>query len=326
MLVLGEGALAYLVAQNDEFQDENVGPFRDYIRSLIPPQKPALEIGPAFSPILPKRLGFDVQVVDHADQNTLIEKYRDHVPDISMIEPVDVIWQGEALPTLLPPRHFNAIVASHVIEHAPDFVGFLRDCSAMLTDGGAIYFIIPDRRYCFDALAPLSDPAKVIEDHRQRRVRHSFESFYRVGSQVKANGEPAWGQHSISRLDFITGTPAGWLEDAEAMSNSPTYIDNHENFFTPSSFALLIEELRYIGLIDIGLEFVTRSRGPEFIAILSRRAALIKMAPDAFVELKQSLHLNILREEAERLEWMRPALAAHNPNDRPPHPCAAQTR
>jgi hypothetical protein len=309
MPVLGEGALAYLVAQNDTFQDQQVGPFRDYLRRQTNMDKPALEIGPAFSPIIPKHLGFDVTIVDHADQVTLVEKYRGRVPDVSVIEPVDVIWHGELLSTLLPQRHFDSIVASHVIEHAPDFVGFLKDCSGLLTEGGAIYLIIPDRRYCFDALSPLSDPAKVIADHRLGRVMHSFESFYRVGSQIKADGEPAWGQQPVSRLDFVTGTPANWLKDAEAMSNSPTYIDNHENFFTPSSFALLVEELRFIGLTDLGFELVTRSRGPEFVAILSRRAGLVEVAPKAFAELKRSLHLNILREEAERIEWMRPALA-----------------
>lgn len=310
MPTLGEGALTYLSAQNDQAQDEAVGAFRPYIRSLVDQDRPTLEIGPAFSPIIPKRLSFNVKIVDHADRATLVEKYRDHVPDVSVIEEVDVVWHGEPLSTLLPAHQHVAIVASHVIEHAPDFIGFLKECSTLLSEGGAIYLIVPDRRFCFDAFVPLTDPAKVIADHRLRRTVHSFESFYRVGSQVRADGELSWSQKPIGQIDFITGVPQGWLRDAEAMSNSPTYIDNHENSFTPSSFVLLIEELRFVGLIDLGIEMVCRARGSEFVVILSRWAGLLPLEPAAFAKLKMSLHLNMLCEDVERIALMQPILAA----------------
>jgi hypothetical protein len=310
MSTLGEGALTYLLAQNDPAQDAAIGAFRPYLQGLVPRDRPTIEIGPSFSPIIPKRLGFDVRIVDHANRDTLIEKYRNHVPDVSVIEDVDVIWRGERLSTLLPPGQHDAIVASHVIEHAPDFIGFLQDCSALLSEGGAIYLIVPDHRFCFDAFAQPTDPAKIIADNRLRRTVHSFESFYRVGSQVRANDQISWDQQPIRQLEFITGTPADWLRDAVAMADSATYIDNHENFFTPSSFVLLIEELRFIGLLDLEVEMACRARGSEFLAILSRRAKPTALAPHAFARLKKSLHLNMLREEAERIAFMQPLLTA----------------
>jgi SAM-dependent methyltransferase len=310
MPTLGRGALTYLLAQNDRAQDAAIGAFRPYLRGLVPQDKPTIEIGPSFSPIIPKRLGFDVRIVDHADRDELVTKYRDQVPDVSVIEDVDVVWQGEPLSTLLPRRQYAAIVASHVIEHAPDFVGFLKECSELLADGGAIYLIVPDRRFCFDAFAPPTDPAKVIADHRLRRTLHSFESFYRVGSQVRANGEIAWDQQPVERLEFLAGTPPDWLRTAEAMADSATYIDNHENFFTPSSFVLLIEELRFIGLLDLGIAMACRTRGCEFVAILSRHAGSAPLDAAAFAALKRSLHFNMLREEAERIALMQPLLAA----------------
>jgi hypothetical protein len=308
MSAIGEGRFRFLLAANDRGQDAAIGAFRPYLRSLVQQDRPAIEIGPAFSPIIPKGLGFNVQIIDHVDRAALVEKYRHHVPDVSVIEDVDVVWRGEPMSTLLPQGHYAAVVASHVIEHAPDFVGFLGECSALLSDGGAIYLIVPDRRFCFDAFAPLTDPAKVIADHRLRRTVHSFESFYRIASQVRADGEISWGQKPIRCIDFLTGTPPYWLRDAEALSNSPTYIDNHENFFTPSSFTLLIEELRFIGLLDLGIEMVCRTRGPEFVAILSRRAGLLPPDPATFAKLKRALLLNMLSEEAERIALMQPML------------------
>jgi hypothetical protein len=75
MPTLGEGALTYLLAQNDRAQDAAIGAFRPYLRGLVPHDSPTIEIGPSFSPIIPKRSGFDVKIVDHADRHTLIEKY-----------------------------------------------------------------------------------------------------------------------------------------------------------------------------------------------------------------------------------------------------------
>jgi hypothetical protein len=310
MRAIGEGVLTYLSARNDAAQDAAIGDFRSYVRGRVPKNKPTIEIGPSFGPIIPKRLGYDVRVIDHADRETLVEKYRDQVGDVSVIEEVDVVWRGEPLATLLPKGEHAAVLASHVIEHAPDFVGFLSECSALLSDKGSIYLIVPDRRYCFDAFAPSSDPAKVIGDHRLRRTLHSFESFYRVGSQVRANGEIAWGQQPIERLEFLSGTGPHWLRDAGSMADATSYIDNHENYFTPSSFVLLIEELCFIGLLDLGIEMVSRTRGPEFLAILSRRAGLQRLDTASFTALKSSLHLNMFREEAERIALMQPLLAA----------------
>jgi Methyltransferase domain len=312
MLTLGRGPLTYLLAENDPAQDTVIGAFRPYLRGLVPRDQPTIEIGPSFSPIIPKQLGFNVRIVDHADREGLVAKFRndERVPDVSVIEEVDVVWQGEPLSTLLPRRQHAAIVASHVIEHAPNFIGFLRECSELLADGGAIYLIVPDRRFCFDAFAPPTDVAKVIADHRLGRTLHSFESFYRIGSWVRANGEICWGQHLIERLEFLAGTPTDWLRTVERSADSATYIDTHENFFTPSSFVLLIEELRFIGLLDLAIAMACRPRGCEFVAILSRNAESAPVDSAAFTALKKSLHLNMLREEAERIALMQPLLAA----------------
>lgn len=49
--------------------------FRSEIRKIANGQSPILEIGPSYNPILPKKAGFAVKSVDHANQQDLIEKY-----------------------------------------------------------------------------------------------------------------------------------------------------------------------------------------------------------------------------------------------------------
>jgi 2-polyprenyl-3-methyl-5-hydroxy-6-metoxy-1,4-benzoquinol methylase len=282
----------------DSQQDAKVGRFRKFIKRDIAKAAPCLEIGPCFCPIVPKAEGYNVTIVDHADRETLVGKYRSHGVNVAAIEPVDVIWSCAPLSSLLQGKKFSAIVGSHFIEHAPDFIGFLNEFSSLLAENGAIYLIVPDKRYCFDCFQPLSDAAKVIADHRAKRTRHSFESFYRNASSVRVNNDISWTQEPVRSAEFLSGTPPDWLTKVDASAAASGYIDCHENYFTPASFALLIEELRYLGLIDLSIDLATRSRGCEFLVKLSRTAGPAP-ARAAFEQSAMALNKRILQEYAE---------------------------
>lgn len=120
-----------------------------------------LEIGPSHNPVAPRRLGFRVRTVDHLDRPGLVAKYTGHGVDTDAIEEVDHVWRGEPLSELVgAPGGFDWIIASHVIEHVPDLVGFLRECERLLNAGGTLSLAIPDKRYCFDHLRPIPVPAR----------------------------------------------------------------------------------------------------------------------------------------------------------------------
>ena len=99
-----------------------------------------------------------VETIDHATREELVDKYRPHNVDVSQIETVDWVWKGEPLDELLgPERHgaYDFFIASHVIEHFPDLLGFLRNVENLLRVGGVLSLVIPDKRYCFDFFKPL---------------------------------------------------------------------------------------------------------------------------------------------------------------------------
>ena len=58
---------------------------------------PGLEIGPSHRPFAPKKEGFNVSILDHLNQEQLIEKYKSHNLDLTNIEPVDYIWKWGVL-------------------------------------------------------------------------------------------------------------------------------------------------------------------------------------------------------------------------------------
>jgi 2-polyprenyl-3-methyl-5-hydroxy-6-metoxy-1,4-benzoquinol methylase len=147
----------------------------DILRSWLERGGLGLEIGPLHAPIAPKRDGWHVETLDHADTETLRTRYRQS-PDVdeTAIEDVDYVSDGRPLPDVIGVRsRYDWIIASHVAEHVPDLLGFLLDCDAILKPGGRLVIALPDKRQCFDALRPVSTTGDVLQAHLERRTRPS---------------------------------------------------------------------------------------------------------------------------------------------------------
>lgn len=127
-----------------------------------------MEIGPSHRPTAPKKAGYDVDIIDHLTREELVNKYRHHGVDIDAIEEVDYVWRGEKYAWLTgKTKHYDWIIASHVIEHTPDLIGFLKECDSILKDDGVVSLAIPDKRFCFDHFRPITGVSKVIDHHLQ---------------------------------------------------------------------------------------------------------------------------------------------------------------
>ncbi|WP_044156709.1 class I SAM-dependent methyltransferase, partial [Escherichia coli] len=66
---------------------------------------------------------------------------------------------------------FDLIVASHVIEHVPDLIGWLKDAISVLKVGGTLALVVPDKRFTFDILRPLATYREVAAAHKEARHR-----------------------------------------------------------------------------------------------------------------------------------------------------------
>src|SRR2546423_8615249 len=65
----------FLLPEDDPRQDQAIGDLRAHVARSVPSDSASLEIGPSYNPILAKRAGYGVMIVDHADQAALVEKY-----------------------------------------------------------------------------------------------------------------------------------------------------------------------------------------------------------------------------------------------------------
>ncbi len=74
----------------------------------------------------------------------------------------------------------DLLVASHVIEHVPDLITWLREIASVLKPTGQARLAIPDRRYTFDLL--------------------------RVETQLRTSSTPIWGAPGCRSLGLSSIT------------------------------------------------------------------------------------------------------------------------
>lgn len=242
--------------------------FRNAIRDAVGKANQSIEIGPSYAPILPKSEGYRTLVVDHADADTLRSKYRSHGIDLSRIETVDAIDDGGEFLELDPSKKgFDFIVASHVFEHLADPIHFLQRCERALKPGGRIFLLVPDRRFTFDYLRPCSSLGQLLDAYLAGNRRHSAADLYdHFASNATRGGAHVWTQDWEGDFAFAGAPMEGYLKATQVGGD---YVDCHAWVFTPSSFRLIMADLRAIGLTRLGEARFHPSVGCEFFVELS---------------------------------------------------------
>lgn len=231
-----------------------------------------LEIGPSYNPLLPKSKGFRVETLDYTDQAGLIEKFKNDSVDTSRIEPVDYVSDGRSMLDIIGEKErYDFILASHVIEHTPDLVRFLNDCSALLKKSGSLVLIVPDAMSCFDVLRPLSSTGQVLQAHIEQRERHApGVGFDHIAYITTRGGVAGWAVDDFRPLQFQHD-----LDEArsyfEKLRSTTEYYDLHRWQFTPNSFRLIVNDLAETGYLNLKeAAFHAPPTGYEFYVSLSR--------------------------------------------------------
>jgi SAM-dependent methyltransferase len=253
-----------------------------------------LEIGPGYNPLFPKTEGYRVETLDHASADELRRKYATHPHvDVSLIEELDYVSDGRSIRDAIgKDGRFDWIAASHVFEHLPDPIGFLRDCEALLRPGGILALVIPDKRYCFDILQSPTSAGLLLQAHLERRTRHTpgiiFDHFAYAATR---GGVIAWGPRENGGLSFIHD-----LAEAQALfsvaRDAAAYLDVHAWHFTPSGLRLVVLDLHTLGLIGLQEKTFHPTVGLEFFIALSTVAAGCPFD-------RLALARTMLKEEAE---------------------------
>lgn len=232
-----------------------------------------VEIGASHAPIAPKRAGYNVQIIDHATRDELIAKYENENVKLENIEDVDFVWRGESYAELTGKRnYYDWIIASHVIEHVPNLVGFINGCDEILNGQGVLSLAVPDVRFCFDHFRPISGLSKVIDAHYQNHTVHTPGSIAEFNlNLVERDHEPGWAENTLLRDEYTFRNSREAV--VELLNDAPArdrYVDCHAWCFTPHSFRLLMQDVFDLGLIAMREIGFFPSEGCEFYIALSR--------------------------------------------------------
>jgi len=236
-------------------------------RILESTQVQILEIGPLNRPLItgPQAMYFDLLPTEllrlraeaqGLDPNSVPEiHFHDQQGDLSKIN-----------------RKFGGAVSAHCLEHQPDLISHLKHVSVLLEGKDSFYSVIlPDKRYCFDALLPESKISEVVEAFE---LQHTHPSIWKVieDRALTSNNDPIrhWnGDHGETNIDLVER----WKKATEEYKNSKgEYIDVHCWQFTPESFVKMINGLFELGYIDFVVEelFETAKNDLEFFVILRK--------------------------------------------------------
>ena len=276
-----------------------VDPRRDLLLEGIPRSARIVEVGASFRPLAAKRDGWNTCVVDHDTRTGLIEKYAAATVEAEAIEEVDVLWQGGPLHEAFPADRlgtFDALVASHVLEHMPDLIAFLDTSRRLVKDDGCLVFALPDKRWCFDFFRPVSLAGDVLLAHSQRRTRHCPATlFNEVAYAVTLHGRPGWtAGEPAADVAFAhrLGLARQLFDDTQ---RDTVYRDAHAWQFTPASFELLILDLSLAGACDWHIDWIRPAAAVEFLGRL-RPGGAACADPDQVQHHRMSLLHEVARE------------------------------
>ena len=183
------------------FNKAQANPREAKIMRYITKEMTGLEIAPYFTPLAPKKEGYNCKILDVFNQETLIKRAISdpNIPDstIENIEAVDILGSASDLWELLSPHidhhSLDYIVSSHNFEHIPNPVKFLKGCERALSHSGVLSMAIPDLRCCFDYFRWPTTLTKFLESYHESKIKpNPFDVFDGDFSQT----------NNFGRLDF----------------------------------------------------------------------------------------------------------------------------
>jgi SAM-dependent methyltransferase len=233
-----------------------------------------LEFGPLTAPLVRPEEG-DIRYVDAMSTEEIKRQFKDdpsHPTELMM--PVHYVWQGGSLADVVGETRFDYALASHVIEHVPDPIGWLNGILDVLKDGGLIGLAIPDKRYTFDIRRPTTTTATLIDHWLRQASRPSPMQVYdHVSTVTKV------GVEEVNALHAGVVTPncfnrhhddAMALDYARRAHETTEYINVHASVWTPAAFLTSLRDLIGLGILPVEVaDFYDTTPGlQEFVCVL----------------------------------------------------------
>ena len=217
-----------------------------------------LEIGPLASPRVRRSEG-PIRYLDHAGAAELKQKYEsDLAMGNRLDEIVDVDYVigdkqtiADAVKADAP---FDYVLASHVLEHIPDPIDWMDDIARVLSPGGILSLVIPDKRYCFDINRSLTRISDLVDANMRHLRQPTYSQVYDFNANALldlVDAQAVWRgdvDYSATTRQGVGDPDVYALEACKRMQSSDAFVDVHCNVFTPESFLDVFGKMAQLGL------------------------------------------------------------------------------
>lgn len=226
-----------------------------------------IEIGPLTHPIIEP-----CERVKYADRLSADDLRTQYASDKSIrpdkIVNIDYVIEKDLRSSISEVVDF--IVASHVVEHVPNIIGWLLDIRHCLREGGLLSLAIPDKRFTFDYCRELSTIDQMVEAYVLNFTKASPRMVYDYYSNVVLlDGQPAIGNTSATPRDIRRiYTQKIAMENSIKCLTPGEFFDTHNWVFTQPHFLKIIEEIKNVISFPFAIKECYDADGCEFIVIL----------------------------------------------------------
>ncbi len=215
---------------------------RAFVQRHVGLPRNVLEIGALNAPLF----GNDtvVKYADRFGRDELLERYPHKVKNVPR---VDYVLTSHKFADDIH-ETFHCIVANHVVEHVPDLINWFDQLAKVSEPDGWIVLAVPDKRYTFDIIRPLTTMADVVDcAHRELASPSVGQIFAHLYMYRKVNTQDIWDGKPVD-----VSQPRMQIDKAvrKALAMGEEYHSVHCHVFTCDSFRQLFDELFRANLID----------------------------------------------------------------------------
>ena len=217
-------------------------------------KKKGLEISPLFAPLILKDEG-DVMYCDYIDYESLKNRENNNQGRIDCgleVQPIDFVWTPEKALKDCTNVKFDYIVSSHVLEHVPNFIGYIHEMKSVLKDDGIIAFVIPCSKGGGEYYRGLSSVGQLLEafilNYKKPTPSMIYDGHRQAFLFENINYEDV--AYNSSKIQWSHSKNDSKNVSIYSMDN---YVDAHCWAFTSESLVNRFKELKEIGCFDFDI-------------------------------------------------------------------------
>jgi predicted SAM-dependent methyltransferase len=276
-----------------------------------------LEVAPYFNPTIRKGQ-YNIYYVDYTDNETLKKKASEN-PGAKTIEipEIDWVWvPRKKLRACIPDgMTFDYAIASHVVEHVPNTIGWLNEILEVMKVGAKLALAVPDRCLTMDFYRRETTLGDLIGNWIEAP---SIPTVTQVMDFLSQGFDNTQGNQAVGSIPFESAprhySDVKALEFAIWAHNEQHYLDTHCTVWTPDSFINVMQRVVGLGLMNVEISppIQYAAGSGEFIVQLTNkgsprisRDSVCPPSPQKISNYRQPMKNNFLKTLLARWKSLR---------------------